>query len=139
MKAATNIAIIAALLALAFFASGAVSGFAGVALLFFLLGKAMDFYALPESEKKKDDQFPDVGNMVNETPLQKSAPLPADTDQVSTGSATEGITTGERYYRNDEQASSGDYTNPDAPADTVQVANVDAAAKPGKTFELEMI
>ena len=70
MKTATNIAIVAALLSLAFFASGAVSGFAGVALLFFLLGKAMDFYALPESEKKKDNQFPDVGNMVTFTPIR---------------------------------------------------------------------
>lgn len=138
MKTATNIAIIAALLALAFFTDGAGAGFAGIGLFFFLLKQAMDFYALPD-EKKKNDQFPDVGNMVNETPLQKSAPHPDATSPASTGSATEGTTTGERYYRNDEQAASGDYTNPDAPADTVQIHNVDAAQKPGKTFELEMI
>lgn len=66
-------------------------------------------------------------------------PEPIAPEIVSNGSAPEGITTGERYYRNDEQAASGDYTNPDAPADTVQIHNVDAPAKPGKAFELEMI
>jgi hypothetical protein len=69
MKQATNIAIIAALLAFAFFASGAVSGFAGVALFFFLLGKAMDFYALPD-EKKKNDHIPAAGNMVTFNPIR---------------------------------------------------------------------
>jgi len=143
MKAATNIAIIAALSALAI----TVSGFAGVVLFFFLMYLAMDFYALPESEKKNDDQLPEAGNMVEQHPRVAETHsdkkplrgLPRDgINQASTGSPTVGITTGKGYVRNDEQAAAGDYTNPNAPSDTVQIGNVDAPAKPGKAFELEI-
>lgn len=64
MKTATNIAIIAALLALAI----TVSGFAGVALFFFLMYLAIDFYALPDEKKK--NHLPDAGNMVTFTPIR---------------------------------------------------------------------
>ncbi len=65
-------------------------------------------------------------------------PEPIAPEIVSNGSAPGGITNGERYYRHDEQAASGDYTNPDAPADTVQIHNVDAPAKPLPNVELEI-
>jgi hypothetical protein len=58
---------------------------------------------------------------------------------VSNGSATDAIQTGKGYVRHDEQAAFGDYTNPDAPADTVQIHNVDAPAKPLPDIQLEMI
>jgi hypothetical protein len=72
MKTATNIAIIAALLALAI----TVSGFAGVVLFFFLMYLAIDFYALPESEKKKNDHLPDAGKTFTPVrPLKEEVPL----------------------------------------------------------------
>jgi len=57
---------------------------------------------------------------------------------VSNGSATDAIQTGKGYVRNDEQAQSGDYANPNAPADTVKITNVDAPAKPMPDIQLEM-
>jgi hypothetical protein len=143
MKQATNIAIIAALLALAFLASGAVLFFAGCGLFFFALGQAMDFYAV-EQEKKNDDQLPEAGNMVEHLPdagktFSKSAQHPDAINTASTGSPTDGITIGKGYVRNDEQATAGDYTNPNAPADTVQIGNVDAPAKSLPNIQLEMI
>lgn len=118
-----------------FYFSGPVSFFCFVALFGVGLVSAMDFYAV----EKKNDQLPNAGKVFNETP-QGRAQLPGDTNpaQVSNGSATDGITTGKGYSRNDEQAASGDYTNPNAPADTVQVANVAAPAKQVSTFELEI-
>jgi hypothetical protein len=115
--------------------SGAVSFFGGCGVFFFLMGQAMDFYAV----EKKNDQLPNAGKVFNETPQGLAQP-PADTNPatVSNGSAADGITTGERYYRNDEQAQANNYTDPDAPADTVQVANVAAPAKQVSTFELEI-
>lgn len=135
MKTITNIAILCVLLVMTIAGSGAVSFFSAVGLLFFLLGMAMDFYAV----EKKNDQLPDVRNVFNEA-QKELAQHPADTNpaQVSNGSATDGITTGKGYSRNDEQAASGDYTNPNAPADTVQVANVAAPAKQIPAIDLEI-
>lgn len=135
MKTITNIATIAVLLVLAIAASGAVSFFAGVGLVFFLLGMAMDFYAVEQVEKK-NEPIPSGASKNQSGPAQP----PGDTNPatVSNGSAAGEITNGERYYRNDEQAASGDYTNPDAPADTVQVANVAPPAKQIQNFELEI-
>lgn len=135
MKTITNIATIAVLLVLAIAASGAVSFFAGVGLVFFLLGMAMDFYAVEQVEKK-NEPIPSGASKNQSGPAQP----PADTNQetVSNGSATDGITIGERYSRSDEQAQAGNYTDPDAPADTVQVANVAPPAKQIQVFELEI-
>ena len=66
-------------------------------------------------------------------------PEPIAPEIVSNGSATDAIQTGKGYVRHDEQAAFGDYTNPDAPADTVQIHNVDAPAKPLPDIQLEMI
>ncbi len=125
-------AAITAFLCLAgvFYFSGPVSFFCFVALFGVGLVGAMDFYA----EKKNESWSSESGNEA------AREPHPAGTNpaQASNGSAAGEITNGERYYRNDEQAASGDYTNPDAPADTVQVANVAAPAKQVSTFELEI-
>jgi hypothetical protein len=130
-------AAITAFLCLAgvFYFSGPVSFFCFVALFGVGLVGAMDFYAV----EKKNDQLPDVRNVFNEA-QKELAPHPADTNPatVSNGSATEAIQIGERYHRNDEQAKANNYTDPDAPADTVQVANVAAPAKQIPTFELEI-
>jgi hypothetical protein len=134
MKTATNIFTVAALLALAFFASGAASFFAGCGLFFFALGQAMDFYAV---EQEKKNELPNTPGEIQNA----SVPPPADTSPatVSNGSATDGIQTGKGYVRHDEQAQSGDYTDVNAPADTVKIANVDAPAKPLPDIQLEVI
>lgn len=133
MKAITNIAILCLLLVLTIAGSGAISFFGGCGLFFFLMGQAMDFYAV----EKKNDQLPDAGKVFNETPQGLAQP-PAATNPASTGYQTGEITVGERYHRNDEQAKANNYTDPDAPADTVQIANVAAPAKPIHAFELEI-
>lgn len=134
MKTITNIAILCILLVLAIAASGAVAFFAGVGLLFFLLGMAMDFYAI-EQEEKKNAPLPSGASKSQSA----SAQHPGDTNpaQVSNGSATDGITTGERFSRSDEQAAAGNYDDPSAPADTVTVLDVAAPPKQGK-IELEI-
>jgi hypothetical protein len=65
-------------------------------------------------------------------------PEPIAPEIVSNGSAPEEIQIGKWYTRDDAQAQANDYYNPNAPADTVQIHNVDAPAKPGKAFELEV-
>ena len=70
MKTITNTAILCILLVLAIAASGAVSFFAGVGIVFFLLGMAMDFYAAP-GEKKKNEQLPGAGQVF--TPIRPTA------------------------------------------------------------------
>ena len=134
MKNATNIFTFAALLALAFFASGAVAFFAGCGLFFFALGQAMDFYAI---EQEKKNELPNTPGEIQSA----SAPHPEDTNPatVSNGSATDEIPIGKGYTRNDAQAQANDYYNPNAPADTVQIANVATPAKPLPDIQLEMI
>lgn len=104
-----------------------VLGFGGLA---YIAAAGVDY-----SKKKRQWEAERASQLQTQTELE---PLPADTSPESTGSPTEEITPFERFYRSDEQAKANDYSNPNAPADTVQVTNVDAAQKPGKTFELEM-
>lgn len=135
MKTVTNIAILSFLLVMTIAGSGAVSFFGGCGLFFFLLGVAMDFYAV-EQEEKKNEPMPSGASKNQSGPAQP--PAGTNPATVSNGSATEGITNGKGYSRNDEQAQAGNYTDPDAPADTVQIANVAAPAKPIPSFELEI-
>ena len=135
MKTITNIAILCVLLVMTIAGSGAVSFFSAVGLLFFLLGMAMDFYAV----EKKNDQLPDVRNVFNEA-QKELAQHPADTNpaQASNGYQMDGIQNGKGFHRNEEQAEFGDYDSPNAPADTVTVFDVAPAAKPTKDIQLEI-
>lgn len=158
MKTATNIAIIATMLALAFFTSGAVSGFAGIGLFFFLLGKAMDFYAV--DEKKKNDQLSDAGKTFipvrptrSEVPPHLCAPraimhlfrpnrVPrrAVTDKRLTNPARKySVLSGSRLFeksngRTKAQAQSGNYTEPE----TFDEVRTTSARKVVPDYKLEI-
>jgi hypothetical protein len=157
MKTATNIAIIAALLALAI----TVSGFAGVALFFFLMYLAIDFYALPESEKKKNHlpgvrkTFVPVRPLKEEVPMHLCAPrsimhlfrpglvprravtTKSLTDQKRKHSVLNGLrrmtTTGNG--RTQAQAQSGNYTEPE----TFDEVRTTTARKVVPDYKLEVI
>jgi len=66
-------------------------------------------------------------------------PEPIAPEIASNGSVMEEIQIGKGYTRDDAQAQSNDYYNPNAPADTVKIANVDAPAKPLPDIQLEVI
>jgi len=104
-----------------------VLGFGGLALL---AVKGIDY-----AKKKRQWEAERESQLQTQS---ECAPLPGTINPASTGFPTDGITSGERFRRSNEQAQSGDYTDVNAPADVVQVHNVDAPAKPMPDIQLEM-
>ncbi len=121
----------AALLAGSIFFSGQKSFFCFIGFLLTALAGLMDFYAV--EEKKNENKS--SGNEGSATEPQVETTNP---ESAQFGSPTGTTTTGEVYVRGNEQAETGDYTNPKGPADTVKKTNVAPDKKQGAKFELQI-